>query len=702
MHKALKYGLWSVGGVVAVAAGVAGYVVATFDPNAYKGQIIQAVQEKKHRTLKLDGDIKLSFFPNIGANLGKVALSEFENPQEFAAVENVRVSLALVPLFSGRAVVDEVSVSGLRAHLVKFKDGKTNIDDLLSKDESKPSDSKLEFDIAAVSVDKTELDYRDEASGAQYALKDVRLKTGRIANGVPSKVDFAAVVQANQPKVALATAVKATLTFDLDKKFYRIEGLDLNASGEAAGITGLALKASGDASANLAAQEYTANKLALTANGTQGGNQFEAKLDLPALNFSKTRFSGDKLALDVDVKQSGQAFKLRLTAPLAGDAAAQQFSLSPLVLAVQANGEKLPNKSISSELKGSVQIDAKQQKVSVDLAGGLLQSQVKAKVAVNGFSPPAIHFDAEVDQFDADLYLPPKSPQQKKEPEQPFDLSALKSLNLEGTLRIGSLKAANVKLSQLKLEMKAQNGVVNVSPLSANLYQGSLNGGVTVNAAQATPGFAIHQNLNGVNVAPLLKDAAGFDTLEGKGNVAVNVTTQGNTVGALKKGLNGAMSLNLADGAIRGINIAKKLREAGSLVGKTQTQGANKDEKTDFSELKGKFKVSNGVAHNDDLAMKSPLLRLAGNGDINIGEDSINYLAKATLVKTLEGQGGKDNLSGVTVPVRVSGPFADLKYTLDFSSMVGDAAKQKVEAKKEEVKTKLQEQLKGGLQNIFK
>ena len=100
--------------------------------------------------------------------------------------------------------------------------------------------------------------------------------------------------------------------------------------------------------------------------------------------------------------------------------------------------------------------------------------------------------------------------------------------------------------------------------------------------------------------------------------------------------------------------------------------------------------------------MKSPLLRLSGNGDINIGNDSINYVAKATLARTLEGQGGKDSVGGLTVPVRVSGPFADLKYTLDFASMVGEATKQKVEAKKEEVKAKLQDQLKGGFNGLFK
>jgi AsmA protein len=113
--------------------------------------------------------------------------------------------------------------------------------------------------------------------------------------------------------------------------------------------------------------------------------------------------------------------------------------------------------------------------------------------------------------------------------------------------------------------------------------------------------------------------------------------------------------------------------------------------------MKATFKVKNGVAHNEDLSLKSPLLRLSGKGDIDIGNDSINYLAKATLAGTLEGQGGKDVVGGITVPVRLSGPYTDLKYKFEFGSLISEGAKQKVESKKEELKSKLQDQLKGFL-----
>jgi AsmA protein len=702
MNKILKYTLIGTGSVVGVAVAGAGYLAATFDPNDYKDEIVKAVKDSKQRDLRIDGDITLSFFPNIGANLGKVSLSEFRSAEQFAAIESARVSLALMPLFSGKAVVDEVAVSGLQATLVKHKDGTTNIDDLLFKDETKTSEKQqVEFDIASVSIEKTSLAYRDEGTGAQYAIKDFNLHTGRIANGVPSKIDLSAAVQANQPKLDIATQLKTTLTFDLDKQLYKLEGLDLQASGSALDISGLKLQAGGDVSADVSAQQYGTQNFAVKASGTKGKDAFEVALDAPKIAVTKDSFSGDKLALSARLNGANDITATLSLPSIQGNARA--FGSKALTLSFDAKGDALPGKQVKSEMKGSFAFDADKEHVDVELAGGLLQSQVKAKVAVNGFASPAIRFDVDVDQFDADLYMPKKEASAPKEsgPEQPIDLSALRSLNLEGSLRIGSLKVANVKTSNLKLEMKAHNGQLNIAPLSANLYKGSVNGSISVNA-QATPVIAVNQTLSGIDIAALTKDAADFDTLEGRGNVGMNLTMRGDTVSAMKKALNGTMSLNLADGAIKGINIAKKLRDAQGMLGKTQTTSADNIEKTDFSELKASFKVNNGVAHNDDLSLKSPLLRLTGNGDIDIGRDSMNYLAKATLARTLEGQGGKDTVGGLTVPVRVSGPFADLKYTLDFGSMVGEAAKQKVEAKKEEIKSRVQEQLKDSLKGLFR
>lgn len=731
--KYLRYVLIGLAVVALVAAGVAGYIAATFDPNAYKPQIIQLVKEKKQRTLRLDGDIKLAFWPSLGADLGGLSLSEFKSDKEFAAVESARVSLALMPLLSKQLVVNEVTIKGVRANLVRFKDGRMNIDDLLAKDDQKQEQFK--FDIDHVAIENAALNFRDETKGAEYALSGFNLKTGRIANGVPTKVSLSLAIKGNQPKLNLDADLKAQLTFDLDKQQYALEGLVLEAKGQVADINNLAAKVAGNAAARLKTGEFSAGKLSVALTGASGKDKFDVKLDAPQLDFTADKASGDKvtvvakitnpqgttgvnltlpgiegtaqafksgaMTLDLDMKQGDLTVKSKLSSPVSGNLQTQQVSLPKLVASISASGPNLPGKSLSGELAGSASVDAVKQNVQANLAGKIADSNIKARLGVAGFTPPGINFDIDIDQLDIDRYMPAaggKSAGGQKQPEQPFDLSGLKNLRANGTLRIGSLRASGVKASNVRLDIKSNGGRVDVSPLAANLYQGALNGALAINAAPATPTFAVRQNLNGVSIGPLLKDLADKDILEGRGNVALDVTTQGNTVAALKKALNGRTAVRLADGALKGIDIAGSIRNAkarlGTLKGE-QTQQADAKQKTDFSELTATFNIRNGVAGNNDLSMKSPLLRVGGEGDINIGEDSLNYLIKASIVGTIKGQGGQDlgDLRGVTVPVRVSGPLTAPSYKLDFSAMATEVVKQKAE---EALRGQLEKRLGGG------
>ena len=215
----------------------------------------------------------------------------------------------------------------------------------------------------------------------------------------------------------------------------------------------------------------------------------------------------------------------------------------------------------------------------------------------------------------------------------------------------------------MRVDLRAKDGKLTVDPLSANLYEGSTKGAISVDAN--TNRFAVKQTLSGISIGPLLRDAAQKDLLEGKGNVALDVTTQGNLVSAMKKALNGKAQLALKDGAVKGIDLAGAVRSAKSMFGGKDAEGtASRSEQTDFSELTASFDIKDGIAHNDDLSLKSPFLRVTGAGDVNIGADSLDYVVKTAVVGSMAGQGGKElaELKGLTVPVRVSGPFTAIKY----------------------------------------
>lgn len=739
--KILKYVLIAFAGLVVLAVGVAAYIAATFDPNQYKPQIIQAVKDKTQRTLKLGGDIKLTFWPSIGASLGKASLSERGSDKEFAAVEEARVSLKLLPLLSKQAVVDKIIIKGLRANYIKTKDAKSNVDDLIAPEPAPAAggaEPGFKFDIAGVELTDATIHYTDQAAGRTMALSKLDLKTGRVAPGVPTDVELSVHSQGDKPKLDLQTSLKTRVAFDPGKSVI-LENMTLDTKGAAAGITNLAVKASGNLTAGLKSGEYTASKLAATVTGDSGKDKLDVKLDAPKLSFTADKASGDKvtlvakitgpegvtnanlsvpaiegtsqsfksgpMALELDMKKGNLAVKARIDSPLEGNFKAQQFNFPQLKASLTATGPDLPGKTVTGQLSGSAGVDLTKQSARADLAGKIGDSSIKGQVGVSDFSPLRVTFNLDIDQLDVDRYLPQqaasgagtpgqKAPAPTQKQEKPFDLSALKELNATGTLRIGSLKVNNVKASNVKLDLKAANGHAELNPLTASFYQGTLSSAVSINAAPATPTFAVRHNMSGISIGPFLHDLANNDTLEGKGNVTVDVTTQGNTVGQLKKALNGSAALKLADGAIKGIDIAGSIRNAkaklGALRGE-QTQPADKSQKTDFSELTGTFQIKNGVAHNQDLAMKSPLLRVDGNGDVNIGEDNINYLVKASIVGTLKGQGGRDadDLKGLTVPVRLSGPLEAPSYKLDFNAMVTDSVKQSI-------KEQLQKRLGGG------
>jgi AsmA protein len=246
-----------------------------------------------------------------------------------------------------------------------------------------------------------------------------------------------------------------------------------------------------------------------------------------------------------------------------------------------------------------------------------------------------------------------------------------------------------------------------VAPLTLNLYEGSASGSLSLNAAGNQ--LALRQNLNGISINPLLKDLADKDLLEGRGNVALDVVSHGDSITAMKKALGGTAALSLKDGAIKGINLAQSMRDIkaklGTLQGKAEdtTQKAKAGEKTDFSELTASLKIANGVARNDDLAMKSPFLRLTGGGDIDIGAGRMDYLAKATLVNTSTGQGGKeaDKVKGLTVPVRITGPFDALAYKPELGDLAADMAKAKLEEKAGAITGKTKSKAKDKLKGLF-
>ena len=685
MNKPVKYGLLGLGGLLLlVVVGVAVFAM-TFDPNRYKGQVERMVKEKTGRTLQLKGDIQLAFWPSLGAQVAGVSFSEKNSQDAFLSLDSAHASVKLMPLLSGQAIVDGIRVSGLKANVVKEKDGRFNFSDLLeSKGEAgkeptaQPSPDEtagaqaVAFDIASIHVDRSAVSYLDKATGQQLELSDFRLETGRIAERASGNLDLGAVVRGKNP--------------DLDLK----------------------VSASGGYRVDLPDNSYAVSKLDATLAGTASGQKIDARIASPELVVAKDQAKGELTAV---LKSDDIHANLKL-AGLEGSAKALVIS--------QLSGD-VAMKNMKASLNGSVRADLEKESASADLTAKLDESSIKAKLGLAKFSPPAYRFDVAIDQLNLDKYFPP-APENAPQPSEskqskpstetaksdtPIDFSALNGLDADGQLQIGSFQARGLKLANLKAKVRAANGRLDVNPHSADLYEGSLTGALGVQAQGNR--VTLKETLTQVSVGPLLREFAQKDILEGRGNVGLDVTAAGASVEQMKKSLAGSAKLALRDGAIKGINLAERVRQAKAMFsGDSAARGetaADKTQKTDFSELTASFSIKGGVAHNQDLDIKSPLFRIGGAGDVDIGNSRLDYTTKAAVVATTKGQGGEDleKLRGLTVPVRLHGPFEDLKYDVDYrgaaqealKSRAGEKLKERVEERKDKLEERLGDRLKG-------
>ena len=626
--KAFRILSYGVVGLLVLAAVVLGAALVIVDGKFVRARMENAMKEK-NRTLNMEGDLKLKLFPVASLVLGKTSLSEPGSDKLFVSLDAAEVAVRVMPLLSGEIVVETLKLSGLKANVVRRKDGSMNFGDLAGG-KGKPSgkaDEPPNVRIAEVNVEKVQLAYRDEATGQELSIAELGLKTGRLDGQTPGDLALSARITGKKPAVDLRAQAAGALRFNLGREEFAFDKF------------GAQLKGRYDQ--DTIALEFSAPKVEVTPAKASGSEvkgsiqvkgpqrNIDAKLVIAAMEGTASALSIPKVSLDVSAAVGGIAAKARLDA------------------AIKANLAK--------------------QDLQAEIAGKLDDSTLKAKVGLTNFAPLKANFDVAIDRLNVDRYLPPERKGAK--PDERIDLAGLQGKTVSGKLAIGALSVKRAKLENVKAELKLEGGKLDVAPHSASLYGGTLSGALTADAN----GNKIHvkEAVQNVALGALLRDLAQKDVLEGRGNVTLDVQTSGGTVTALKKALAGSARVEMKDGAIKGVNLADSARNVKSALGAKQAK-PDPSQKTDFSEMSASFKIAGGVARNDDLKAASPFLRLGGAGNLDIGNNAIDYLAKATLAATTKGQGGRDvgNVAGITIPVKLSGPLDNPNWNIDYSALL--------------------------------
>jgi AsmA protein len=711
MGKTLKVLGWLIGMVVLLIIAAVILIPMFVDPNDHKERIVAEVKKATGRDLSIGGEIGLSVFPRLALELNGLTLSNADGftGGDFAAVKHAQVGVNLVPLlFKQLLEVDTVRIEGLRLNLAKSKSGVTNWDDMLGEAKAGPSSKQpavseqngmdlLAFTIGGLSIKEASLVWDDQSTGERYQIENIYLETGELAPGRSVDLNFSMDLESQKPVLKGGVKLMSQVLVNPDDQIFSMHGLQL--------------------AVDLAGEGIPEGGIKSVLEGNMQVNLMTNTLDLHDMELSagKVKLSG---RVQGDEIQTNPTFK--------GDLNLAEFNLRDwmdqfgLPVPETADDEVLQSFHVTSDFTASPD-----QLVLKNLIVELDQTKLKGEFEVVNFASPAYLFDLSMNSINVDRYLPPKSgpgsvqgrPAKGGTENEPlFPNEVLRKLRLDGAIGIDSIIINGLHAEAIRLKVRGRDGKLKLDHEVGRFYDGLMRGGVQLDVTGERPAVKLNQKVSRILSGPLLLDLTGKDTLLGSGDLDMQLSSRGNTVKQLKRGLNGQLSFDFRDGAVKGFNLAKMIRDTKARLKGEGAVFLNEPEQTDFSELSGQATIVNGVVNNQSLFAKSPYLRLEGSGKAYLLEERLKYSVRPVIVNTPAGQGGEAlaDLVGIPIPVKIKGNWNNPDFSIELAKILEEQQKAKLKEKidnkvdekigeklDEKLPDELKDKLKDKLKNLF-
>ena len=693
--------------VLFMLASLIGVALFMLEANLFKSQIVDYVKTSKQRDLKLDGDIELTYFPRLGLNLGKATLSQRNSAQQFASVDNARVYVAWLPLLFKHVEIERIVLDGLQAQVTRFKNGSTDLDDLLVADGSL---SGVDFKIEKIRVIDAALKLRDEKSDLTLAINELNLEAGKIAEKHPGEISASFRVQSEAPRINSKIKLAGHVIFDRSANRYELANLDASLQGDWYRLSGVSMDMKGSLILDQVTRQVALDKLVATLTGSLEQQKIESRLDVASLKLDQNnQLNASALVFKASAKQDGDSFNVTLDVPdftlkdgkldavvvqgvfdwsRAGFASQGKFS-TPIIYSFESHQLQMSGLDASYSLmhpwlqaklnastSGIAQISFDEQEFRLNFKTALDENQFSGNFKIQDFGSPRFTLDVLANTLDFDRYLAIDWHKRMQEGSTPLDWSGLKTLNLRGKLRSsGEIRLANVKAREFSTELRADASGLNFDNLSARLYGGALSGNLSLIPSEV-PRLVLKQKWSGVQFNSLLADFLGTEPwLTAKGNLTLEVSAEGANLLSMRKALTGNASLQFTRGSLSGLNLGDTLiamRDQVGLKDAERNVPVKKTDSTAITELKANIEFEQGQARSPELQIRGASFSSKGEAKVSLGNGQLLYKGNVTVAPNLRRSSAGDiaDLSGITIPLQASATTE----AASFSFALGEAS----------------------------
>ncbi len=580
----------------------------------YKSRIETSASNALGRDVFIGDDLSIRIFPRTSFKVSELTIANADgfDGDAVARVKEAQIGVKLFPLLGGSVEVDRFILTEPAINLHRKSDGSIN------------------WNFADSSTDPTTEDA--SAQGAGASLRDVKLGDVRLINGRATYKDETAGRTFAMDDINVAvilTSLKSPL---------EVDGT-LNFQGEPTQVD-LVLN---DLS-KLMAGESANLKLDLKVGATTAG------ADVNVINADSLSYEGP---IDFDAPD------LPAFAALAG----AELVDAPGFDSLSFSGDVEGNPSALRVSSAVISFD------EIDAEGALNLDWSGAKPNAGGV--------LSTELLDLRPYMPPPSESAEGFPawsEATMDFTGLRNIDADFDISADQILLNDIKVGESRLKLNIDNGRMTADIPELSMYGGQGSGRLVVNARTATPSFAGNFDMEAVEAQPLSLDILKHDNLLGLGSFKLDFTASGSSQAAIMSSMDGSGGFDLANGALKGLNIAKLAQAADSL----RTGGINPAaltsavstargprEETDFSSFLSNFSIADGLVDAPTISLDGPFVTMTGAGQINLAAQTIDLRLAPRATTTADGSSGQ----AISVPVRVGGTFAQPSISVDAEAL---------------------------------
>lgn len=702
--KALKFIIAIILLIILLLAAAAFTIVTLLDPNDYKQQIQDAALEQAGIELNIRGDIGWSFYPWLALELNEVSAG-YPQSQPLGQLQKTSIAVSIPALLTGKLQMNRVLIDGLQLELVQTDSGNNwtaetsavpNAPQASSAEAvPEPDRSKaLAIDIEAVEIRNAAVRFIDTASNSRMELDELNLTTGRISLEQPFPLELSLALRrfvADELQLSTRARVDTDVTLNLTDNHYRLDNLNTRLTLIEGSVLPAPLEISLAAGIELRLNEQQATISQLNLNA----DPLTLKGELKLQGFSQPAISGQ---LQSNTFNPGALLTvLGLQPPATADSTALSSASFSAVLGGAAGTLELNPLSLSlddTRLEGEASVLLDTLAIALKLKGNTLDA--------DRYLPPAA---APAESQPASASTSTKTPTAAETGqggwprEELIPLEPLRALSLNAELDLDSLRINGIDLSQPGLSVSADSGLIRLTRFDAGVFAGQVKATARLDARKAPLSISVSKVITNVEIGTALQTLADTDLLTGKLSAKADLNMTGQSIHAWINSLSGTASVSMAQGVLQGIDAAQSLCQGINNLSSLWIDAEQVDQSTPFADLSAHFNLRNGQISNQDLSARLDAIKLAGRGQVNLPQQTLDYRLGLTIEDNLFNQSCSvnDRLEGVEIPVNCKGGFHDEPThlcRLD-TSFIGDLLKAEAQRKVEEkVGEKVEEKLK--------